>query len=97
MLDLTNIPGAFGYIDLFLGTNDTCITNKFPRYLMNVFVLISKGGSFDRSIRAKCLDLNVVVYANVGISIFQDILILLLPIPEGVYLNIQAKKKVIPI
>ncbi|KAG4414879.1 hypothetical protein IFR04_012017, partial [Cadophora malorum] len=53
------------------------------------------GGSFDRSIRAKCLDLNAVAYANAGIGIFQDVLILLLPFPEIVYLNMRTRKKVI--
>ncbi|PVH71491.1 hypothetical protein DL98DRAFT_615362 [Cadophora sp. DSE1049] len=52
-------------------------------------------GSFDRSIRAKCLDLNAVAYANAGIGIFQDVLILLLPFPEIVYLNMRTQKKVI--
>lgn len=53
------------------------------------------GGSFDRSIQAKCIDLNAVAYANGGIGIFQDVIILLLPFPEVVYLNMRKRKKVI--
>ena len=58
-------------------------------------ILTTLGGSFDRSILAKCLDLNAVAYANAGIGIFQDVLILLLPFPEIVYLNMRTRKKVI--
>ncbi|KAK0118432.1 hypothetical protein ONS95_012718 [Cadophora gregata] len=52
-------------------------------------------GSFDRSIHATCLDLNAVAYANSAIGIFQDVLILLLPFPEILFLNMPRRKKIL--
>jgi hypothetical protein len=51
------------------------------------------GGSFDRSIPAKCLDLNVVAFSNAGVGISQDIIILILPFPEIVHLTMSTRKK----
>ncbi|KAG4443677.1 hypothetical protein IFR05_000863 [Cadophora sp. M221] len=51
--------------------------------------------SFDRSISGKCIDLNALAYANSGIGILQDIIILVLPFPEIVYLNMRTRKKVL--
>ncbi|KAH9217809.1 hypothetical protein DL95DRAFT_521917 [Leptodontidium sp. 2 PMI_412] len=51
--------------------------------------------SFDRSISGKCIDLNALAYANAGIGILQDFIILILPFPEVVYLNMRTRKKVL--
>ncbi|KAL2071916.1 hypothetical protein VTL71DRAFT_13151 [Oculimacula yallundae] len=52
-------------------------------------------GSFDKSVDAKCVDLNAVAYANAGVGIFQDIVILILPIPEILKLNMKPRKKIL--
>ncbi|PMD21349.1 hypothetical protein NA56DRAFT_125193 [Hyaloscypha hepaticicola] len=52
-------------------------------------------GVFDRSIPSTCLDLNAIAFSNAGIGITQDIIILVLPFPEVIYLTMINRKKVI--
>ena len=57
--------------------------------------IIKTGGVFDRSVPAKCLDLNAVAFSNTGIGIAQDVIILFLPFPEVVHLTMITRKKII--
>jgi hypothetical protein len=50
-------------------------------------------GIWDKNLEATCINLNLVSYASAGVSIFQDILILLLPIPELWSLNVSFRKR----
>lgn len=58
-------------------------------------ILTSVGGSFDKSVPAKCVNLNAAAYANAAVGILQDVIILLLPLPEIVHLTMTARKKVL--
>ena len=49
---------------------------------------------WDRSLDRNCLNTQAAVYASAAISIFQDILILLLPIPELISLQVSMRKRV---
>jgi hypothetical protein len=44
--------------------------------------------------RGTCLNVNTLAYANSAMSIFQDLLIILLPLPVLVKLNMGRKKKI---
>lgn len=51
--------------------------------------------TWDRDIYPrKCLNLHTIVYANASISILQDFLVLILPIPELLSLQVDFRKKV---
>lgn len=49
---------------------------------------------WDTNIHAKCIDLQALIYAGAGFSIFEDFVIMLLPIPELKSLNLDSRKKV---
>ena len=51
------------------------------------------GGAWDRTVVAKCLDVNLLAYATGGIAVGFDIIILLLPIPQLVKLKMNMRKK----
>ena len=57
--------------------------------------MIISGGVFDRSIPSTCLSLNAIAFSNAGIGITQDIIILVLPFPEVIYLTMITRKKII--
>ena len=57
--------------------------------------LTISGGVFDRSIPSTCLSLNAIAFSNAGIGITQDIIILVLPFPEVIYLTMITRKKII--
>jgi hypothetical protein len=65
-------------------------------FLLPVLVeLTISGGVFDRSIPSTCLNLNAIAFSNAGIGITQDIIILVLPFPEVIYLTMINRKKII--
>lgn len=72
-----------------------CIPISMPIVDPFFSILTDTGRSFDRSISGKCIDLNALAYANAGIGILQDFIILILPFPEVVYLNMRTRKKVL--
>ena len=49
---------------------------------------------WDLSVEGKCVNINMVAYSAAGISIFQDIIILLIPIPEILGLKMDVKKRI---
>jgi hypothetical protein len=49
---------------------------------------------WDRDLRGTCLNVNALAYANSGMSIAQDLIIVLLPIPVLSKLNMGVKKKI---
>jgi len=48
---------------------------------------------WDIGIKAKCINSRVVVFTIAGLSIFEDIVIILLPIPELSHLNLSLRKR----
>ncbi|KAJ9604560.1 hypothetical protein H2200_010673 [Cladophialophora chaetospira] len=51
--------------------------------------------NWDKSIRgAKCINVNALTYAHAGLNIFQDLLILALPIPWILRLKLQLSQKI---
>jgi hypothetical protein len=63
--------------------------------LLHLLELTISGGVFDRSIPSTCLSLNAIAFSNAGIGITQDIIILVLPFPEVIYLTMITRKKII--
>lgn len=51
-------------------------------------------GTWDKSIKAQCLGVKAVGYPSSIIGIFQDVVILIMPITQCANLKIPAKKKV---
>jgi hypothetical protein len=49
---------------------------------------------WDRDLRGTCLNVNALAYTNSGMSIAQDLIIVLLPIPVLSKLNMDVKKKI---
>jgi hypothetical protein len=49
---------------------------------------------WDLSIQGKCVNSTAIVYAGAGFSIFEDIVIILLPVRELKNLNLSTRKKV---
>lgn len=49
---------------------------------------------WDRDLRGTCLDVNAAAYANSGMSIVQDLIIVSLPLPVLHKLNMGLKKKI---
>lgn len=49
---------------------------------------------WDRDLHGQCLDVNALAYANSGMSIAQDLIIIALPLPVLTKLNMSMKKKI---
>ncbi|KAI9147983.1 Satratoxin biosynthesis SC7 cluster protein [Paramyrothecium foliicola] len=62
--------------------------------LLITFQCIPVNAIWDRSISAKCLNVTAVGWAGAVFSILEDIVILVLPIPEVLKLQLTFKKKV---
>lgn len=63
-------------------------------FLMTVFSCHPVAYFWDKNLRGKCIDINSLAYANSGMSIAQDLIIIALPIPILLKLNISTKKKI---
>jgi hypothetical protein len=48
---------------------------------------------WDRDVKGSCLDVNALAYANGAMSIIQDVVIVVLPIPVVWKLNMSARRK----
>lgn len=48
---------------------------------------------WDRSTEGTCVDITALTIATAGISVFQDLVILVMPIPQLLFLNMSMKKK----
>jgi hypothetical protein len=53
----------------------------------------AKDGAWDRTIAAKCININLLAYATGGIGVGFDVIILVLPIPELWKLKMSSRKK----
>ena len=51
------------------------------------------GGIWDITLHAKCLNVNMLAFAQGGISLALDIVILILPIPTCLVLQMSTKRK----
>jgi hypothetical protein len=60
---------------------------------MTLFQCEPVNGIWDRSIPSKCISTRGLVYSCAGISIFQDFIILLMPIPQLAGLHMNTRKK----
>lgn len=50
-------------------------------------------GAWDRTIPAKCININLLAYATGGIGVGFDVIILILPVPELWKLKMSSRKK----
>lgn len=50
-------------------------------------------GAWDRTLSSKCIDVNGLAFANSGVSIAQDLIILFLPVSELIGLQMSLRKK----
>jgi hypothetical protein len=67
---------------------------KFFAFLMAVlFSCVPVNGLWNVTIPAKCINTTGIVYAGAGLSIFDDIWIILLPIPVLKSLNLSLRKR----
>lgn len=73
------------------------ISQSFSRQLHSFWLKANlvPAGIFNHYVPSKCLSLNALAFSNAGIGIASDIIILLLPFPEVVYLNMITRKKII--
>jgi len=69
-------------------------TSTIIIFLMTVFSCHPVAYFWDRDLHGQCLDVNALAYANSGMSIAQDLIIIALPLPVLTKLNISTKKKV---
>jgi hypothetical protein len=64
-------------------------------FFMTVFSCHPVAFFWDRDVgRGTCLNVNKLAYANSAMSIIQDLLIIVIPLPVLVKLNIGRKKKI---
>jgi hypothetical protein len=76
------------------GTIAMITTSTIIIFLMTVFSCHPIAYFWDRDLGGKCLDVNALAYANSGMSIVQDLIIVALPIPVLFGLNMSTKKKI---
>lgn len=50
-------------------------------------------GVWDKTLSARCIDVTALAYANAGVGIAQDVIILFLPVSELADLQMSLKKK----
>jgi hypothetical protein len=50
-------------------------------------------GAWDKTLSSKCIDVNALAFANSGVSIAQDLVVLFLPVSELVGLQMSLRKK----
>jgi hypothetical protein len=50
-------------------------------------------GAWDKTLSSKCVDVNALAFANSGVSIAQDLIVLFLPVSELVGLQMSLRKK----
>lgn len=62
-------------------------------FLMTVFSCHPVAYFWDRDLHGQCLDVNALAYANSGMSIVQDLIIIALPLPALTRLNMSTKRK----
>lgn len=61
--------------------------------LLIVFQCTPIKAIWDRSIGGKCISLETIMYSAAAASIFEDFVILILPVPELNSLNLGGKKR----
>jgi len=63
-------------------------------FLMTVFSCHPVAYFWDKDLHGQCLNVNALAYANGGMSIAQDLIIIALPLPVLTKLNMSIKKKI---
>ncbi len=71
-----------------------CSASCITFLLVTIFQCHPLSYSWDKTTKGTCVNYNSVSWANAGINIFQDILIVLLPISELNGLQLSKKKKI---
>ena len=72
-----------------------CTTSAIAFIFVTIFQCSPIPFAWEKGIKgAKCLNYNAASWANAGINILQDILIVLLPIPELRKLNLSLPRKI---
>lgn len=62
---------------------------------LQIFQCIPVAYNWDKSIsHARCININALTYTHAGMSIFQDLIILVLPMSELATLQLEKKQKV---
>lgn len=69
-------------------------TSTIIIFLMTVFSCHPVAYFWNRDLHGQCLDVNALAYANSGMSIAQDLIIIALPLPVLTKLNMSIKKKI---
>ena len=69
-------------------------TSTITIFLMTVFSCHPVAYFWDRDLHGQCLDINALAYANSGMSIAQDLIVIALPLPVLTKLNMSMKKKI---
>ena len=88
-----------GFIHWFQWSVRIMITFMFVHglvfFLLVTFQCLPIASIWDKTIDGKCLPINIVIgFSGAGLSIAEDIIILLLPIPELWKLQMSTRKKV---
>ena len=72
-----------------------CLTGAFAFLIVTIFQCHPLSYAWNKNIHGgKCINFNSVTWANGAINIFQDLLIIALPIPEVRNLQLERKKKI---
>ena len=72
-----------------------CVLSSIAFILVTVFQCAPIRYVWDKNIEGgKCLNYNAVAWANAAINIFQDLIIVVLPIRETMSLQLSLKQKV---
>jgi hypothetical protein len=69
-------------------------TSTIVIFLMTVFSCHPVAYFWDRDLHGQCLDVNALAYANSGMSIAQDLIIIALPLPVLTKVNMSMKRKI---
>jgi hypothetical protein len=71
------------------------ITCRAFAFLMAVLLeCVPVNALWDLNVRARCINTTAIVFAGAGFSIAEDIVIILLPIPELMRLNLSLRRRV---
>ncbi|KAF1994515.1 hypothetical protein P154DRAFT_585650 [Amniculicola lignicola CBS 123094] len=70
------------------------IASSSTIFFLTIFACNPVKAFWDRDIKGKCMDINLIAYANSVNAIVQDVVILILPLPWVFKLNMQRWRKI---
>lgn len=70
-----------------------CALSAIAFVLTTIFQCTPVSYVFDKDLPGKCVNYNIVAWVHAAINIVQDIIIIVLPIPEVWPLQLTTKKK----